>query len=74
MKIIDVVAAVIVDDDGKILIAKRKKGKTLENYWEFPGGNFKGFDDQEGFLCREQGAADHGARDGRQHDGAKGGE
>ena len=28
MKIIDVVAAVIIDDDGKILIAKRKKGKT----------------------------------------------
>ena len=30
MKIIDVVAAVIIDDDGKILIAKRKKGKLLK--------------------------------------------
>ena len=38
MKIVDVVAAVIFDNEGKILIAKRKKGKTLENHWEFPGG------------------------------------
>ena len=35
MKIIDVVAAVLIDDDGKILIAK-KKGK-LWKLLEFPG-------------------------------------
>ena len=42
MNIIDVTAAVIFNDDGKVLIAKRKLGKSLENHWEFPGGNIEG--------------------------------
>ena len=53
MKIIDVVAAVIIDDDGKILIAKRKKGKTLENYWEFPGGKVENNESETDCLKRE---------------------
>jgi len=35
---IDVVAAILQNHKGEILIAKRKKGKVLEGYWEFPGG------------------------------------
>ena len=31
MNIIDVAAAVIFNDEGKVLIAKRKLGKSLEN-------------------------------------------
>ncbi len=35
---IDVVCAVIRDQDGKVLICKRPEGKALPGYWEFPGG------------------------------------
>ena len=34
---IKVVCGVIYKDD-KILLTRRKKGKSLEGYWEFPGG------------------------------------
>ena len=53
MKIVDVVAAVIFDNEGKILIAKRKKGKTLENYWEFPGGKVENNESETDCLKRE---------------------
>ncbi len=35
------VSAGIVERNGKILIAKRKKGKCLEPFWEFPGGKLE---------------------------------
>ena len=53
MKIGDVVAAVICDNEGKILIAKRKKGKTLENHWEFPGGKVENNESETDCLKRE---------------------
>ena len=34
---IRVVCGVIYKND-KILLTRRKKGKSLEGYWEFPGG------------------------------------
>ena len=37
MDMIKVVCGVIYKDD-KILLTRRKKGKSLEGYWEFPGG------------------------------------
>lgn len=50
---IDVVAAIIENDCGKILIAKRKKGKILEGYWEFPGGKIDEGESAEVSLERE---------------------
>jgi len=35
---IDVAAAILENQNGEILIARRKQGKKLANYWEFPGG------------------------------------
>jgi len=32
------VAAAIVFDKGKVLLARRKWGEDLEGHWEFPGG------------------------------------
>jgi 8-oxo-dGTP diphosphatase len=33
-----VVAAAIIERDGRFLITKRQQGVHLEGYWEFPGG------------------------------------
>ncbi len=38
---IDVVAAILENEKGEVLIAKRKKGKKLGGYWEFPGGKIE---------------------------------
>jgi len=35
------VTATVIEKDGKILIAKQKKGSHLELKWEFPGGKVK---------------------------------
>ena len=37
MDMIKVVCGIIYKDD-KILLTRRKKGKSLEGFWEFPGG------------------------------------
>ena len=52
MKTIDVTAA-IIENNGKFLIAKRKKGKHLENKWEFPGGKIEYRETPEECLQRE---------------------
>lgn len=33
-----VVAAALIDSRGRVLLAKRPEGKSLEGLWEFPGG------------------------------------
>ena len=35
---VHVVAAALVDADGRVLLAQRPEGKHLAGYWEFPGG------------------------------------
>lgn len=50
---IDVVAAIIKNEDGRILIARKKKGKSLEGYWEFPGGKVEKGEKLEESLVRE---------------------
>ncbi len=52
MKIINATAA-IIERDGKFLIAKRKRGKHLENKWEFPGGKIEDKETPEECLARE---------------------
>ena len=38
MSVIEVVAAALFDDLGRVLIAQRPPGKSSAGRWEFPGG------------------------------------
>jgi 8-oxo-dGTP diphosphatase len=53
VKIVHVVGAVIQNEDGKILCAKRAKHLTLGGYWEFPGGKIEENESHEQALIRE---------------------
>ena len=46
-------AAALVDADGRVLIAKRPRGKSLEGLWEFPGGKLNPGETPESCLIRE---------------------
>ena len=48
-----VVTAGIIERDGKILIAQRKKGSRLEYKWELPGGKLEEGETPEECLVRE---------------------
>jgi 8-oxo-dGTP diphosphatase len=48
-----VVAAALVDVDGRVLICKRPQGKPLEGLWEFPGGKVEEGETPEASLIRE---------------------
>ena len=49
----DVVAAVIRRDDGRLLITQRLADDTLGGYWEFPGGKVEPGEDLKVALHRE---------------------
>jgi 8-oxo-dGTP diphosphatase len=51
--IILVVACVLLDSDGRLLIAKRPEGRPLTGLWEFPGGKVEEGETPEGALVRE---------------------
>jgi 8-oxo-dGTP diphosphatase len=53
VKLLLVVAAALVDPDGRVLLAQRPKGKTLEGLWEFPGGKVGANEQPEDALVRE---------------------
>ena len=53
MKIVLVVAAALVDSDGRVLIAQRPDGKQLAGQWEFPGGKVEAGETPETALIRE---------------------
>ncbi|WP_412678900.1 (deoxy)nucleoside triphosphate pyrophosphohydrolase [Brevibacillus nitrificans] len=53
MKQIDVVGAVIVKEDNKILCALRSQEMSLPGYWEFPGGKIEQGEDPREALIRE---------------------
>ena len=53
MKTILVVAAALVDFDGRVLIAQRPEGKQLAGLWEFPGGKVELGETPETALIRE---------------------
>ena len=38
MKTVLVSAVALIDQDGRVLLAQRPKGKPMEGLWEFPGG------------------------------------
>lgn len=48
-----VVAAALLDSDGRILIAQRPNGKSMAGLWEFPGGKINDGETPEFALCRE---------------------
>jgi 8-oxo-dGTP diphosphatase len=48
-----VVAAAIVERDGRFLLARRLKGTHLEGLWEFPGGKVDPGETLEACLVRE---------------------
>ncbi|AKL94815.1 ADP-ribose pyrophosphatase [Clostridium aceticum] len=50
---IEVVAAIIKNQEEEILIAKRKEGKVLAGFWEFPGGKVEEGEEPEISLQRE---------------------
>jgi 8-oxo-dGTP diphosphatase len=53
MKILLVVAAALIDEDNRILIAQRPEGKQLAGLWEFPGGKVDAGERPEQALIRE---------------------
>ncbi|MBI3446309.1 MAG: GNAT family N-acetyltransferase [Magnetospirillum sp.] len=50
-----VVAAALVDSDGRVLMASRPTGKSMEGLWEFPGGKIHEGETPESALVRELG-------------------
>ena len=48
-----VAACVLLDGDGRILIAKRPPGRSLAGLWEFPGGKVEPGESPEHSLVRE---------------------
>lgn len=48
-----VVAAALVDSDGRVLLARRPEGKAMAGLWEFPGGKVDAGETPEQALIRE---------------------
>jgi len=48
-----VVAAALVDADGRVLIAQRPEGKSMAGLWEFPGGKIEADESPDEALIRE---------------------
>jgi 8-oxo-dGTP diphosphatase len=53
MKLLLVVAAALIDADGRVLVAQRPPGKALAGLWEFPGGKIHDSERPETALVRE---------------------
>jgi 8-oxo-dGTP diphosphatase len=49
----EVVAAVLTQPDGRVLLAQRPQGKPYAGYWEFPGGKVEPGETLEAALARE---------------------
>lgn len=49
----EVVAAVLIQPDGRVLLAQRPPGKVYAGYWEFPGGKVEPGEALEAALARE---------------------
>src|SRR5512139_819469 len=49
----DVLAAVLTQPDGRVLLAQRPPGKPYAGYWEFPGGKVEPGESLDATLARE---------------------
>lgn len=52
-RLLIVAAAALVDGDGRVLLARRPKGKAMAGFWEFPGGKLDEGETPEEALVRE---------------------
>lgn len=50
---IEVAAAIIANERGQLLIARRRMGKSQQGLWEFPGGKLEPGESPEACLVRE---------------------
>lgn len=48
-----VVAAALIDADGRVLVQQRSPGRSMAGLWEFPGGKVDRGEQPEGALIRE---------------------
>jgi len=48
-----VVAAALIDGDGRLLVQQRPQGKAMAGLWEFPGGKVEAGELPEAALIRE---------------------
>jgi 8-oxo-dGTP diphosphatase len=53
MSVLLVVAAIIMNEQGHVLLAQRPQGKRLAGKWEFPGGKVEAGETPEAALARE---------------------
>lgn len=53
MKHVEVVCALIENDEGEIFCCKRGPGRALAGYWEFPGGKVEENESHEQTIIRE---------------------
>lgn len=51
--LLHVVAAALVDADGRVLVQRRPEGKAMAGLWEFPGGKIEPGETPEAALVRE---------------------
>ena len=51
--LLPVVAAALVDLEGRVLLQQRPEGKSLAGLWEFPGGKVEAGESPEAALIRE---------------------
>lgn len=52
-RLLPVVAAALVDLEGRVLLQQRPEGKSLAGLWEFPGGKVEPGETPEAALIRE---------------------
>ncbi len=52
-KLVLVAACVLIDADGRVLLAQRPEGKAMAGLWEFPGGRVEAGERPETSLIRE---------------------
>jgi 8-oxo-dGTP diphosphatase len=52
-RIVLVAAVALIDDDGRVLLARRPEGKSMAGLWEFPGGKVEPGERPEDTLIRE---------------------
>jgi 8-oxo-dGTP diphosphatase len=53
VRLLLVAAAVLLDGEGRVLLAQRPQGKSLAGLWEFPGGKIEAGERPEAALARE---------------------